>query len=144
MVTLPVRISPHFSSMMAPEGDSSLTECGHVFCLGCLLNWFDSTHVQFLNSHPEYTPLSPHFKEVLRRPFEFHQDFYRLSMHMTQHPGPRYTCPSCRKAVNRRPVEDFKVKGLVSWLGSVQGIKPPESRIPPGTGNTVFNGYSLL
>ena len=144
MVALPVRISPHSSSTMAPEDDSSLTECGHVFCINCLLDWFDSTHVQFLSSHPGYTPLHPHFKEVLRRPFEFPQDFFRVSMHMTQYPGPQYTCPSCRKTVTRRPAEDFKVKALVSWFGSVQGIKPPEPRIPPGTGNTVFNGYSLL
>ena len=144
MVALPVRISPHSSSAIVPEGDPRLTECGHVFCAGCLLDWFDSTHVQFLNSHPEYIPLPPHFEKILQRPFEFPQDFYRASMHMAQYPHPQYTCPSCRKAVTRRPVEDFKVKALVSWLGSVQGTKPPESRIPPGTGNTIFSGYSLI
>lgn len=144
VVALPVRIGPHSSSTMISESDSSLTECGHVFCLGCLLNWFDSTHVHFLNRHPGYTPLPPYFEKVLRRPFEFPDDFYRISKHMAKHPGPEYTCPSCRNAVTRRPVEDFKVKALVSWLGSAQGIKPPESIIPPGTGDTIFNGYSLL
>lgn len=109
-----------------------------------MLDWFDNIHVQFLNSHPEYTPLSAYYKEVLRRPFEFPQDFYRVSVHVAQYPSPQYTCPSCRMVVTRRPVEDFKVKALVSWLGSVQGIKPPESRVPPGTGSTAFDGYSLL
>lgn len=109
-----------------------------------MLDWFDNTHVRFLDSHPEYTPLPPYFKGVLQRPFEHPQDFLTASMYMTHHPGPQYTCPSCRTAVTRRPVEDFKVKALASWLGSVQGINPPESRIPPGTGDTVFDGYSLL
>lgn len=144
MATLPVRIRSHLFSKSVPNDGFRLTECGHVFCLGCILDWFDNTHVRFLNSHPEYTPLPPYFQGVLRRPFEFPQDFFRVSMHMAHHPGPQYTCPSCRMAVTRRPVEDFKVKALVSWLGSVQGIKPPESRIPPGTGDTVFDGYSLL
>jgi hypothetical protein len=108
------------------------------------MDWFDSVHIPYLNDHPEYTPLSDHLKMVLRRPLEFPQDFYRASMHMAQFPGPRYTCPSCRTAVTRRPIEDFKVKAIVSWLGSVQGVEPPESRVPPGTGDTVFEGYSLL
>ena len=144
MVALPVRTSPHPSSAMVPEDGYRLTECGHVFCVGCLLDWFGDVHARFINSHPEYTPLPPFFEEVLRRPFEFPQDFYRASVHLAQYPGPQYTCPSCRTAVTRRPVEDFKIKALVSWLGSVQGTKPPESRIPPGMGDTVFNGYSLL
>jgi hypothetical protein len=142
--TLPVSIGSPLFRIMAPDHGFSLTECGHVFCLGCTLDWFDNVHVQFLNSHPEYTPLPPYFQAVLRRPFEYPQDFYRVSLYMAHHPGPQYTCPSCRKAVTRRPVEDFKVKALASWLGSVQGLNPPESRIPPGTGDTVFDGYSLL
>ena len=144
MVSLSVRITPCSFGTMVPEGHSSLTECGHVFCVSCILDWFDNTHVQFINGHPGYTPLPQYLKEVLRRPFDYPHDFYRVSMHLTQYPGPQYTCPSCRTIVTRRPVEDFKVKALVSWLGSVQGIKPPEPRIPPGAGGTVFNGYSLL
>lgn len=144
MVTLPVRNSLHSFRMTVPEDGFRLTECGHVFCLGCILDWFDSIHVRFLESHPEYTPVPSYLKEVLRRPFEFPQEFFRVSMHLAQHPGPQYTCPSCRKAVTHRPVEDFKIKALVSWLGSVQGIKPPESRIPPGSGDVIFNGYCLL
>lgn len=127
-----------------PDDGVRLTECGHVFCLGCVLDWFDNTHVRFLNSHPEYTPLPAYYQGVLRRPFEYPQEFFKVSMHLTHHPSPQYTCPSCRMTVTRRPVEDFKVKTLVSWLGSVQGVAPPESRIPPGTGATVFDGYSLL
>ena len=144
MVALPVRTSPHSFSTIVPEDSSSFTECGHVFCLCCIIKWFDDTHVRYLNSHPGYTPLSPYFKQVLQRPFAFPRDFSRVSKHVAQHPGPQYTCPSCRAAVTRRPVEDFKVKALVSWFSSVQGIKPPKPRIPPGTGDTVFDGYSLI
>jgi len=121
-----------------------LTECGHVFCLGCLLSWFDDVHVRFLSTHPGYTPLPSHLRVVLQRPLEFPKECYKAHVHMAQFPGPQYTCPSCRTVVTRRPVEDFKVKTIVSLLGSVQGIKPPESRIPPGTGDTMFDGYSLL
>lgn len=119
-------------------------ECGHVFCLGCLLNWFDETHVRFLDSHPGYAPPTAYLRMVLQRPLEFPQECYKALMHMAQFPGPEYTCPSCRTAVTRRPVEDFKLKALVSWLSSVQGVKPPKPIVPPGTGDAVFNGYSLL
>jgi len=121
-----------------------LTECGHVFCADCLLKWFDDIHVRFLTTHPGYTPLPPRFKAVLRRPLEFPHDCYKAYLHMTLSPTPQYTCPSCRTVVTRRPVEDFKVKALVSWLGSVQGTEPPESNIRPGTGGLLFDGYSLL
>ena len=141
---LPYRYASFHPCTTVLDNIFSLTECGHVFCVGCMLDWFDSTHVQFLSNHPEYTPLPPYYQGVLRRPFEYPQDFSRVSMYMAHHPSPQYTCPSCRVAVTRRPVEDFKVKALVSWLGSVQGIEPPESRIPPGTGDTVFDGYALL
>ena len=144
MAPLPVRIGLPSSGTTDPDDGFRLMECGHVFCLGCMLDWFDNTHVRFLGSHPDYTPLPPYLKGMLQRPFEHPQDFFRASMYMTHNPGPQYTCPSCRMTVTRRPVEDFKVKSLVSWLGSVQGIEPPESRIPPGTGDTVFDGYSLL
>lgn len=58
--------------------------------------------------------------------------------------SPQYTCPTCRAAVTRRPIEDFKVKALVLWLGSVEGVEPPDMGGQPGTGDTLFDGYLLL
>jgi hypothetical protein len=126
------------------DANFRLTECGHVFCLGCLLNWFDDIHVRFLNTHPGYTPLPQQLKAVLRRPLDFPLECSRAYAYISQFPSPKYTCPSCRTAVTRRPIEDFKVKALVSWLGSVQGVEPPKPRIRPGEGDKVFDGYSLL
>jgi hypothetical protein len=143
VVTLPVSIGSPLFRTMTPDQGFSLTECGHVFCRGCTLDWFENVHVQFLDSHPEHIPIPPHFQAVLRRPFEYPQDFSRASLYVAHHPGPQYTCPSCRKPVTRTPVEDFKVKALVSWLGSVQGLDPPESGVLPGAGDTVFDKYSL-
>ncbi|KAF9777378.1 hypothetical protein BJ322DRAFT_1184210 [Thelephora terrestris] len=121
-----------------------LMECGHVFCLACLLSWFDDIHVRFVNSHQGYSLVSPHLRAFLGQPLEFPEECYRAYLHMAKFPGPQYSCPSCRAVVTRRPVEDFKVKMLVSYLGSFRGIKPPEPRNPPGTGETAFDGYSLI
>ena len=142
--TLAVSIGSPWFRPMTPDQDFRLTECGHVFCLGCTLGWFENVHAQFLISHPEHVPIPPHFHAVLRQPLGYPQDFSRASLYVAHHPGPHYTCPSCRRPVTRTPVEDFKVKALVSWLGSVQGLDPPEPGFPPGAGDTAFDKYSLL
>jgi hypothetical protein len=121
-----------------------LTECGHVFCLGCLLTSFDDIHTRFLNANPGYTPLSLSFKEALREPLKFPSVCYKAHVHMAKSPHPEYTCPSCQNAVTRRPVEELKVKKLVMCLSSVQGIKPPQSTITAGTDKLPFEGYHFL
>jgi hypothetical protein len=83
--------------------------------------------------------------EIFRHPLDFPRETSWLYERIANsHSGPQYTCPSCREVVTRRPVEDFKVKALVSWLGSVQGIEPPEGESQPGPGNTLFDSYPLL
>lgn len=140
---LPVGIASVFAPIVH-SCEPRLTECGHAFCLDCLLNWFDDVHARFLNTHPGYAPLPPQLKTVLRRPLDFPLESGRAFAYISQFPGPQFTCPSCRAAVTRRPIEDFKLKALASWLGSVQGVEPPKPTTRPGKGNTVFDGYSLL
>ena len=124
---------------------SRLADCGHVFCMGCIVDWFDAAHTQFLSSHPQYVPPTRFHQEVLQQPLKCPQAFRLASAYLAQYPVPRYTCPFCRKDVTRSPAEDRKVKAVVSWLSSVQGIDPPETRNPPGTStNKMFDGYFIF
>lgn len=41
---------------------------------------------------------------------------------------PEYTCPSCRKEVLNKPVEDFRLKGLIKEIAGMKG----ETNSPTG------------
>jgi Zinc finger, C3HC4 type (RING finger) len=110
-----------------------LSECGHVFCQGCLTSWFGSTRTQHVTSNPSYVPLPSHLQRALRGPFLDRNAFLQANLFLTQHPPPNYTCPTCRMPVTRKPVEDFTLKKVVSWVANVQGENPPKST-PPAFG----------
>ena len=83
--------------------------------------------------------------EILRHHLDFPRETSWLYERIADSPrSPRYMCPLCRAAVTRRPVEDFKVKALVLWVGSVQGVEPPKGESQLGTGDTLFKEYNLL
>lgn len=79
---------------------------------------------------------------TLRQPLKFPKEWGQAYEAMCQLPRPRYTCPSCRKDVTRRPIEDLKVKAIVSCLSTVQGIKHPEPTSPPV--HNAFDGFAMI
>jgi len=76
---------------------------------------------------------------------------------MTAHPGynvnnpplytyqqqilrPEYTCPSCRKPVKTRPVEDFPLKALIRTLAAATGENSPQKPEKPRSGTAKPSG----
>jgi len=57
---------------------------------------------------------------------------------------PEYTCPSCRKSVLTKPVEDFRLKSLVRHIAGLQGESSPRKKRAHGHGGTnvgPFDGF---
>ncbi|KDN51392.1 hypothetical protein K437DRAFT_50308 [Tilletiaria anomala UBC 951] len=69
-----------------------LVPCGHIFCLSCLVNWFQKP------DHHEVS-IPPHWSEGLRRDEEERRTRLR-----------RKLCPECRTHVAQPPVELWSMK----------------------------------
>lgn len=115
-----------------------LPDCGHCFCQGCLVSWFTTTQVKFMSSHPDYDAqramvhgqlcvllnsipalLNPHMQQQLKA--------LLLNLRKMQ---PEHTCPSCRKSVVKKPVEDFRLKALVKHISDLRGDASPRELSP--------------
>jgi hypothetical protein len=116
-------------SMLLQLNLNRLSECGHVFCQECLSNWFNSARTQHLNAHPAHMPLPVYFQNAVRNPVADPHTFLQAAMHLAQHPPPQYTCPTCRKVVTKKPVEDYTLKKVVSWVAGAMGETAPKT--PP-------------
>ena len=118
-----------------------LTECGHVICLGCLLQWFENLHVKFLLEHPGYVNLTAENKQSLGQPLVFPRECGRACEHLEHSaPHPHYTCPTCQTRVTRTPLKDFKIAAVVRWYGFIRGEVPPVTEQE----GAVFERYLLL
>lgn len=114
---------------------SSLADCGHIFCLSCLQDWFSTTLVQFMAANPHYDvnqphPLVPRLQAFLQNPHALNnpQVATMLALHLP--PEPEYTCPSCREPVRVRPAEVFTLKALVRTVATAAGeVIPKETTL---------------
>lgn len=58
---------------------------------------------------------------------------------------PQYTCPTCRAAVRRRPVEIFALKELANTLADKTGeTKPKKGRKNDGDNSKIWDGFFPL
>lgn len=99
---------------------------------------------------PNYNPNAPlpHIPLYIRTQLESdHPDpalapiveQYRLQL------GPPYTCPTCRKAVRNKPMEDYKLKALVHTLAEAAGETSPRKPVHgPGTSNGRAKGKTVM
>ncbi|KAJ7583577.1 hypothetical protein C8J56DRAFT_1055331 [Mycena floridula] len=89
-----------------------LTDCGHVFCQTCLEDWFSTILAQHLAVHPNYN-------------VNHNVNFPGYQMAMFGQQQPKYSCPTCRELVSKRPAEDFVLKNIVRIVGKVEGEESP-------------------
>jgi len=125
-----------------------LPECGHVFCQGCLTDWFSTTLAQHMTDHPNYVlnpPLPQHLRHLAiqaRSNPNNHNLRLQIDTQITQYrtaafgQSPVYTCPTCRKEIKNKPVEDFALKSIVRTLAGAMGEQSPTKKANGrGSGN---------
>ena len=148
---------PHLSKIPTHTSNlSSLPDCGHVFCEGCLQDWFsktDNESAALLHSFNTST--------VNGGVQQYNQQRFGMNFSATAFPegayngisfnlaGPverplrsqaiPYTCPLCRTAVNSRPTEDFALKAIARSVAVAKGEMSPD--FVGKTGITAFDKF---
>ncbi|THH14462.1 hypothetical protein EW146_g5872 [Bondarzewia mesenterica] len=100
-----------------------LTDCGHIFCQGCLTDWFNTTLVQYLNAHPTYNLNLPYIDDATLARLPVQLRGYIQGVYKQERPN--YTCPTCRKEVRHHPIESFAMKTVVRLVADANGEKSP-------------------
>jgi hypothetical protein len=126
-LSLPVSSHVHSLSAYQPFC-SSLSECGHCYCEGCLKGWFDETLTKHIRAHATYDAnrklVPPNFPRVLPKYWSLPltSDSYATAGSVQ----PEYTCPGCWQEITKKPVVNFVVRDMVSLVGSALG--QPDTR----------------
>jgi len=92
-------------------------------------------HARFIQANPnwrrEVTDMCiAHMQTILRPEYLRHPDLHH-HLQRLQQPVPEYTCPTCRKRVNQRPVEVYALKSLVRTISAAdkeEGVDIPPDR----------------
>jgi hypothetical protein len=132
-LSLPVSSHVHSRSAYQPFC-SSLSDCGHCYCEGCLKGWFDESLTKHIRAHPTYDanrkPVPPNFPQVLQSigPYLSYpiQTQLQAVCDASRRQQPEYTCPGCRREITKKPVVNFVVRDMVSLVGSALG--QPDAR----------------
>ena len=108
----------------------SLPECGHIFCLSCLQDWFGRTLAQFINANPHYSINQAQNIPHLQHLFQTLMENPQAAAHpQLLPPTPQYTCPTCREPVLTRPIEVFAMKAIVRVVTATAGESSPKKTV---------------
>ena len=126
-----------FSQQISQVPPHSLPECGHTFCQPCLEGWFNTTLVQHMAVHPNYSPNTPNpmfnglpIQDLMAQNAQIRLYLQQMFPHYQPPvPAPQYTCPTCREPVKNRPVEDYALKSLVRTISGAAGEHSPKKSI---------------
>jgi hypothetical protein len=127
---LSLPVSSHVQSLSAYQPFcSSLSDCGHCYCEGCLKGWFDKTLTKHIRAHPTYDAsrklVPPHFPQVLQSigPYLSYpiQTQLQAVCNASRRQQPEYTCPRCRQEITKKPVVNFVVRDMVCLVVTALG-----------------------
>jgi hypothetical protein len=138
MAALHVRPTFKYAVCETYQSSASLPECGHTFCQSCLVDWFNTTLAQHMTAYPNYNhnihnqPFNTLVTDcIAHRNMNPHIQFHLQALlpHLQlEVPAPQFTCPTCRKQVKTRPVEDFALKSIVRAIAGAAGESSPKKQ----------------
>ncbi|KAJ7755755.1 hypothetical protein DFH07DRAFT_490157 [Mycena maculata] len=99
-----------------------LSGCGHSYCSKCLVEWFGTCLAQHIATHQGWHPTNQPPYHLLNPRIRAHP--YIAAMVAQQGPQPEYTCPTCRAPALTKPIEDYSLKALVSFIATGRGESP--------------------
>ena len=88
---------------MLPIYPGQRTDCGHLFCLECILDWLSAQLSDFQARNPGFT-LTENTIDVLKDPLS-NPDGFVEAVKTVKLRYPQFTCPVCRSAIKRRPIQ---------------------------------------
>jgi hypothetical protein len=123
--------------VLSTSSSCSLPDCGHIFCLSCLQDWFGTTLAQFMNANPHYNVNQarniPHlqllFQNLAQNPHAAAHPQVAAMLANLLPPSPHYTCPTCREPVRTRPIEVFALKAIIRVVTAAAGESSPKKTI---------------
>jgi hypothetical protein len=81
-----------------------------------------------MQENPAYTPIPSHILDWTRMPaFELNKQQRKLLVQYLQL-QPHYTCPTCRRDVKSKPVDDFALKSLIRMIATTNGESSPNGK----------------
>ncbi|KAI0093216.1 hypothetical protein BDY19DRAFT_922702 [Irpex rosettiformis] len=122
--------------------------CGHAFCRACLTDWFSTTLIQHMITHPEYTPHPTslgHYMHYLRQPGlqppQRRQAEEQLKREYDRIRKPCYTCPKCRDEVEYAPIGCFVLKSVARAVAKWNKEGGQEKDFEKENERTVWDGF---
>lgn len=123
--------------VLSMSSSCSLPDCGHIFCLSCLQDWFGTTLAQFMNANPHYNVNQaqniPHlqhlFQNLIQNPHAAAHPQIAAMLANLLPPSPQYTCPTCREPVRTRPIEVFALKAIIRVVTAAAGESSPKKAV---------------
>lgn len=145
-IQTPLYVSPVFARFATPLiRYGRRTNCGHSFCLECILGWLSVQLDDFQASNPGFI-LADNAMDILRNPLS-NPDGFVEAVKMAKLRYPRFTCPACRSVMTRRPVPFVAVEHVFTnpcVRGGGGAEAAPPSQLDLSQANRCFEHYLLF
>lgn len=91
------------------------TDCGHMFCLDCILRWLATQLEDLLGGDPTMV-LGDHLTDGTRDPLRDPEAFV-VAAKLVDALELRFSCPSCRSVMIKRPIPALAMEEVMCGLG---------------------------
>ncbi|KAK7057439.1 RING-type domain-containing protein [Favolaschia claudopus] len=119
----------------------NLSNCGHTFCVKCLVEWFNTCLAQHMAANPNWHATNQPAYHLSHPRIRAHP--YIAALIASQGPQPDFSCPTCRAAVTVKPIgihifamfcstlimdhsEDFSLKAIIHVVATNAGESSPK------------------
>lgn len=97
----------------------SSTDCGHMFCLDCVLRWLETQMEDILGEDSHYF-LDDCIIDAMRDPLTDPGAFIEAS-EVVEVLQLQFSCPFCRSVMRKRPIPAVALEEVIHGLGIYKG-----------------------